>query len=56
MDKTPSFRRLLLAVATAMGLGMTAAPAPALALPDAQIDQQIRPNFGGLITPPLRAQ
>lgn len=54
MDKTPSFRRLLLAVATAMGLGMTAAPAPALALPDAQIDQQIRPNFGGLITPPLK--
>ena len=54
MDKTPSFRRLLLGLATALGLGLTAAPAPALALPDAQIDQQIRPNFGGLITPPLK--
>ncbi|RYF90709.1 MAG: hypothetical protein EON95_16450 [Caulobacteraceae bacterium] len=54
MDKTPSFRRLLLALATAAGLGLTAAPGPALALPDAQIDQQIRPNFGGLITPPLK--
>ncbi len=54
MDKTPSFRRLLLVFATAMGLGLTAAPVPALALPDAQIDQQIRPNFGGLINPPLK--
>lgn len=54
MDKTISFRRLLLGLATALGLGLMAAPAPALALPDAQIDQQIRPNFGGLITPPLK--
>lgn len=54
MDKTLSFRRLLLAIAAALGVGLTAAPAPALALPDAQIDQQIRPNFGGLITPPLK--
>ncbi len=54
MDKTPSFRRLLLALVTATGIGLTAAPVPALALPDAQIDQQIRPNFGGLITPPLK--
>ncbi|WGM38693.1 hypothetical protein [Caulobacter sp. NIBR1757] len=54
MDKTPSFRRLLLALAAALGVGLTAAPVPALALPDAQIDQQIRPNFGGLITPPLK--
>ena len=54
MDKTPSFRRLLLALATATGIGLTAAPVPALALPDAQVDQQIRPNFGGLINPPLK--
>ena len=54
MDKTPSFRRLLVALAAAMGVAMTAAPGAALALPDAQIDQQIRPNFGGLITPPLK--
>lgn len=29
--------------------------APAQAYPDARVDAQIRPNFGGLITPPLRS-
>ena len=28
---------------------------PAQAYPDARVDAQIRPNFGGLITPPLRS-
>ena len=31
-----------------------ATPGVARAAPEAQVDQQIRPNFGGLITPPLK--
>lgn len=38
--------------AAALGLGLAA---PASAYPDARVDAQIRPNFGGLITPPLRS-
>ncbi|MBI1406863.1 MAG: hypothetical protein GC145_12130 [Caulobacter sp.] len=45
--------RLMLAAATAAGLAFGAAET-AVALPDAKVDQQIRPNFGGLINPPLR--
>jgi hypothetical protein len=30
------------------------APQVAQASPEAQVDQQVRPNFGGLITPPLK--
>lgn len=49
-------RSLLLIGALCAGLGLTlAAPAPAQAYPDARVDAQIRPNFGGLITPPLRS-
>ena len=44
--------RLLLAASALCGLTLIAAPA--LAYPAAQVDQQIRPNFGGLITPPLK--
>ncbi|MDH4385889.1 MAG: hypothetical protein QE280_10655 [Caulobacter sp.] len=44
--------RLLLVASALGGLAFTAAPA--MALPDAKVDQQIRPNFGGLITPPLK--
>lgn len=45
--------KLLLASALTLGLAAPTA-GPALALPDNGIDQQIRPNFGGLITPPLK--
>jgi len=51
--RSPSFR-LALAAATAVGLGLTASPGPVSAMPEAQVDQQIRPNFGGLINPPLK--
>jgi hypothetical protein len=51
MTRTPF--RLSLAGAAALSLVLASAP-PALAFPDAKIDQQIRPNFGGLITPPLK--
>jgi hypothetical protein len=51
-SRVSSFRLALLA-ASAAGLSL-GATAPALALPDAKVDQQIRPNFGGLINPPLK--
>lgn len=44
--------RVVLAAGAA--LGVLAVSMAADAYPDAQIDQQIRPNFGGLITPPLK--
>ncbi|MDQ0463568.1 hypothetical protein QO010_001339 [Caulobacter ginsengisoli] len=44
--------RLTLAAGAALGVLVVAMTADAY--PDAQIDQQIRPNFGGLITPPLK--
>lgn len=47
--------RLLTAAAVALGLALPLAVAePAAAYPDAKVDQQIRPNFGGLINPPLK--
>jgi hypothetical protein len=46
--------RMLTAAGAALVLFAAAAPAPALADPSAGVDAQIRPNFGGLITPPLR--
>jgi hypothetical protein len=53
IKRSPSFR-LVLAAATALGLGLTASPGAVSAMPEAQVDQQIRPNFGGLINPPLK--
>jgi hypothetical protein len=47
----PAIRATLAAGAA---LGVLAVAMAANAYPDAQIDQQIRPNFGGLITPPLK--
>lgn len=44
--------RVTLAAGAAFGVLVVAMAADAY--PDAQIDQQIRPNFGGLITPPLK--
>jgi hypothetical protein len=41
-------------VLTAFAGALALAPTPALASPDAQVDQTVRPNFGGLITPPLK--
>lgn len=53
--QTPRPGRLpLLIGALAAALGLTLAPS-AQAYPDARVDAQIRPNFGGLITPPLRS-
>jgi hypothetical protein len=51
MSKRPAFRLMLLG---AVAAGLAIAAPPALAFPDAKVDQQIRPNFGGLITPPLK--
>ncbi|MDO8902738.1 MAG: hypothetical protein Q7V15_15440 [Phenylobacterium sp.] len=42
---------LIGAVCATLGLALAA---PVQAYPDARVDAQIRPNFGGLITPPLR--
>lgn len=47
-------RRLPL-IGAACALLALALGAPAQAYPDARVDAQIRPNFGGLITPPLRS-
>lgn len=46
----------ILPLAAALGVALTLPAAPAMAFPDnaAKVDQQIRPNFGGLITPPLK--
>ncbi|MBP7705281.1 MAG: right-handed parallel beta-helix repeat-containing protein [Caulobacter sp.] len=48
--------RFLPVAAAALGVALTLQAAPAQAFPDnaAKVDQQIRPNFGGLITPPLK--
>lgn len=44
--------RVTLAAGAALGVLVVAMTADAY--PDAKVDQQIRPNFGGLITPPLK--
>lgn len=41
-------------LAAGAALGVFAVAVTADAYPDAKVDQQIRPNFGGLITPPLK--
>ncbi|ATQ42178.1 right-handed parallel beta-helix repeat-containing protein [Caulobacter mirabilis] len=46
--------RLLTAAAAAIALAATASTAEAFPDQAARVDQQIRPNFGGLITPPLK--
>lgn len=52
----PRFRRTAaLAGTLAAALGLALLAGPVQAYPDAKVDAQIRPNFGGLITPPLRS-
>ena len=50
-------RRAVRGLALAAGIAVFSmgGASPALAAPDARIEAQIRPNFGGLINPPLRS-
>lgn len=45
--------KLITAIAAGLACALMLA-SPAAAAPEAQVDQQIRPNFGGLINPPLK--
>jgi len=49
-----TLKRLLPAAAAALAVALTATSVQAFPGQEARVDQQIRPNFGGLIAPPLK--
>ena len=49
-----TLKRFLPAVAAAVAVAITATAAQAFPDAAARVDQQVRPNFGGLVTPPLK--